>query len=360
MTRIHALGIANSYYASLPPFVWYPLAHKILTIPGVLYAGYEWWVRDLIFAVCALPAMMFMLERWRSRGTESVPWRARLHEWRFEILAASLFASYLAAPMNMRSTTLIYHRFLAPAWILAVLTAATRTRSAPPWRLPRLLAAVAPFVPLFTCWPSFVDSDRLYTDLDEATAHMEKRSTYLVLELGPRDNSLLYQPVTAGGHVVALLGGRASFDFTQSPQSPVTQRDNVQWVEIFRRIDGRPYRVIPERTRPEAVSIHPTSRTSDPSVANVVTAALAHRRSHLRASCIAPESGTVLESVSPPSAGRLAGRTFAEKPHPKTLRQLALAVMDKREPPPRASALYRRRKRRKGRLPNRAFPTRYP
>ena len=50
-TRASALSHPTREHAGLPAYVWYGLGHKLSTVPGVLYAGYEWWVRDSIFVV---------------------------------------------------------------------------------------------------------------------------------------------------------------------------------------------------------------------------------------------------------------------------------------------------------------------
>jgi hypothetical protein len=283
---------ASSYHTSLPAFYYYPLAHKLVTLPGALFAGYEWWVRDLIFALSATPAVLFAFERWRHRSGETFARRnasgrgASTRAWayanRFELLAAALMVGYFAAPTNMRSTTLIYHRFAAPAWVLFVVTAATRTGAEqhggapsaldPPWALPRLLAAVVPFVQLLPSWPAFFDSDRVYRELDDVIHHMSPNSSYIVLELGPTAKNLLYQPLTGGGHVVAELGGRAFFDYTTSPQAPVTQRVDQQWLEEFGRIDGHSYRFMPSHDfhRFRYAILH----TTDERLAIVATAAM--------------------------------------------------------------------------------------
>jgi hypothetical protein len=272
VSRIIATRLTNAYHAKLHSFDWYPFGHKLLTIPGVLYAGYEEWVRDLIFVVCFVPTVLFAIERWNARTPKVRTLRDWLHDFRFEILSASLLFSYFVAPLNMRGTTLIYHRFLAPAWILLTVSACSRVRPERPMRVARLLAAFVPIAPLLTSWERFVDSSRTYTDLDAAIAHMEPGTTYIVEELGPTKSYDLYQPVTGGGHIVAVLGGRGFFDFTRSEASPVYQRLDKQWSESFERMDGHPYRFIPEfdLKRFRYVVLH----TKDVNIANVAALAL--------------------------------------------------------------------------------------
>jgi len=325
--RFTALKIQNAHAASLPTFAWYSLWHKIWTLPGVIYGGYEWQVRDLIFAVCAVPIVMFAIERWRNRShTERTP-RDWLFHFRFELVGAGLLLGYFAAPVNLGPTTLVYHRFLAPAWALFVLTAATRVRLEAPWRLPRILAAFVPFVPILTSWPRFVDSDRTYKQLDEIIDHMDKGSTYLVLELGPTNDYWLYSPITGMGHIVARLGGRGLYDSTDSLASPVHLRSDRAWTHIYERLDMHSYRFMPpfDLTRFRYVILH----TTDWSVDAVVSKAIEpEARFVFRAG-----EWTLMEStlpLVPPNAPD----ALVPLPHPLTLRKRALAAAEKMQQAP--------------------------
>jgi hypothetical protein len=231
--------------SDLPAIVYYGLDHKLLGIPAVLYAGNEHWVRNAIFVACLVPLVLFGIERWRTREHLSLSRPEWLHHFRFEILAAWLVIGYFAAPANLSTTTLIFHRFLPPAWAILTVAAAARRPLAAPWRLPRLLAAFMPLAPVLIGWPRFVYSDQVYKDLDEAIAHMQRNSSYVALELGPENKYWLFSPVTGGGHVVAALGGRGFFDFSESPASPVMLRRDIIWTHIFNRLDAHSYRLYP-------------------------------------------------------------------------------------------------------------------
>jgi hypothetical protein len=312
----------------LPDFAWYSLWHKIITVPGVLYAGYEWWVRDLIFLACAIPTFLFGLERWRTRAPESRTraWRDWVHHYRFELLAASLMVGYFAAPVNMRSTTLIYHRFMPPAWAIMTIAIARRERSArAAWRLPRMLAAIIPVVPILTSWPRFVDSDRVYTDLDAAIDHMDTGKSYLVLELGPMTGYSLYTPVTGVGHIVARLGGRGFFDFSESPAAPVILRRAAFWTHIFERIDAHSYRMYPayDLTHFKYAILH----TPDPAIATVVMLAM-RPEAHF---VFSQGEWTVVES-SLPQVPLDSPDELPPSPHPLSLRKRTLQTMQELEP----------------------------
>jgi hypothetical protein len=236
---------ASSHGSRLPPFLWQGPWKKLTLLPGVVYSGHEAWVRGLIFGACLFPMGMFALERWRNRTPRAATWRERLHHFRFEILAGWLIVGYFAAPENMRSTTLIYQRFMAPAWAILTVTLAARSVQGAPWRLPRLLTALMPLAPLLTSWPRFQYSDEVYRDLDACIDHMAGNSTYAVLELGPTNDYWLFGPITGGGHIVARLGGRGFFDFTESPASPVRLKRKIIWTRSYERMDSHSYRMYP-------------------------------------------------------------------------------------------------------------------
>ncbi len=333
LTRELGWRLATFHGSSLPAFAWYTPWHKIWTLPGAIYGGYEWQVRDLMFVVCGAPAVLFAIERWkhRSRATRSL--RESMFHFRFEIIAAGLLLGYFAAPVNMGPTTLIYHRFIAPAWALFVLTAATRVKLATPWRLPRMLAVIVPLVPLLTSWSRFVDSDRVYTQLDHAIDHMDTGSSYLVLELGPVNGYWLYSPATAAGHIVAKLGGRSLFDGTDSLASPVHMRADRAWTHIYERVDMHVYRLMPpfDLTYFRYVILH----TPDASIEAVISKAMEPDAR------LVVRSGewTVMESTLP-RVPQNTPDTLVPLPHPLTLRKRALATGDKMErgledsPPP--------------------------
>jgi hypothetical protein len=306
----------------LPDFVWHPLSQKITSLPGILYAGHEAWVRTLIFGVCAIPTFMFAFERWRNRTPQARTWREQLHHYRFEILAGWLMVGYFAAPTNMSSTTIIYQRFAPPAWAILTVSLGARHLNGTPWRLPRLLAALMPLAPLLTSWPRFQYSDQVYRDLDAVIEHMDKKSTYVVLELGPTNDYWLFGPVTGGGHVVAKLGGRGFFDFTESPASPVLLRREIIWTHSFERMDSRAYRMFPSYDF--GLYHYAILHSSD------------DNRARLMAMALEPEGRlvfhqgewTLVESTLPQVPLDSPDQP-TPKPRPQTLKERALAILEK-------------------------------
>jgi hypothetical protein len=217
--------------------LFHPISHKLWIVSGVLFGGFEPYVRNLMMLLAVAPVALFGLQRARSSPPQGARFAERLRRWRFEIIALGLVFLYLIAPCNVKASTLVYHRFLPPAWALVAVSAAARTRGTSRF-LPRLLCAVLPVASLLIAWPSFVDSNRVYTDLEAVMVHMVPGTAILAANYSPDQGNRLWNPGVASGYVVAEHGGRAMFDYTQSPISVLTQRPEKVWVDAFLRMDG--------------------------------------------------------------------------------------------------------------------------
>ena len=240
----YAWHVAGPLHIRSIPLVFHTFEHKLIGVPGVLFGGYEPYVRNLMMLLTGAPLILFAIERWRVPNERGRTIARRLHAWRFELLAALLFVMYFAAPMNIKSTTLVYHRFLPPAWAVLAVCVAANTPMARP--LTRALCAVAPVASLLISWPTFVDSDRIYSDIDDLIPYVEPGSALVAFNLGPSPPHRLWSPVVALGHVMAVRGGRELFDYTQSTISPVAQRPAKQWPDAVHRLDGHPYAMRPD------------------------------------------------------------------------------------------------------------------
>jgi len=240
----YAWRSAGPRLVATAPFTFYEYSWKLESLPGVLFGGYEPYVRNTMMGLALAPVVFFAVDRLRHRTADRLSWSRRVHRWRFELMGLILFIIYLLAPATIKSTTLVYHRFLPPAWsILAVSAAAGSGSLVPPLR--RMLCAAVPVGSLLIAWPTFVDSNRIYTDLEAIITHIEPGSAVMVLNFGPNRSHRLWDPVVAMGHIVALRGGRALYDYTQSPVSPVFQRPEKQWVEPQHRLEN-PYEMRPD------------------------------------------------------------------------------------------------------------------
>jgi hypothetical protein len=242
----YAWHYAGPRNVRMPLFSFSDVGSKVTTAPAVLFGGYEPWVRNALLALALAPVVLFGTQRPRPGPvTETIA--QRVHAWRFEAIACALVLVYVVAPASVRSTTLVYHRFLPPAWaLLAVCCAARPGRSpAPAPRLIPLMCGVLPVASLLAAWPVFADSDRMYSDLEVVMKAMEPGAAVAALNLGPDPDNRLWNPVAAMGHVVAEHGGRALFDYTQSPISPVAQRPEKEWADVTDRMSRDPASIRP-------------------------------------------------------------------------------------------------------------------
>jgi hypothetical protein len=271
--KAYASRVEGPRAVTTPPYRLTSVLYKLETIPGVLFGGYDVYIRNLVMALALAPVVLFAIKRVQRREPSEGTLSLRIHRWRFEWLAVVLFGVFLAAPITVRTTTLVYHRFLPPVWSLVAICAAARGAGAAARPLARALCTIVPVASLLIAWPSFADSDRVYRDLDAVMAPMQPGAAVMTLDLGPGPpRPRLWSPVNAMGHIVAVLGGRSLYDYTISPVSPVAQRPNKQWTEPADRMAHDPFRMRPDwdlaRFRYLLIA------TPKPSLAAAVTVAL--------------------------------------------------------------------------------------
>ncbi len=232
----HAGPMNKSTY----PFTFDPLEHKVEAIPGVIYGGFEVYVRNLMFVLGFVACALFALDRWRASERAKRTWMERLHHWRFEIFAGALFAVYLLAPASIKSTTLVYHRFLPAAWAVFAVCVGAHTRGQI-GRIAPLVCVALPIASLLIAWPTFADSDEVFSDLAELTKQIEPGNAVFSLNAGPDLRHRLWSPQIAMGQIVAEKGGRSLFDYTNSPVSPVSQRPEKQLAQPLDRMQHDPF-----------------------------------------------------------------------------------------------------------------------
>jgi hypothetical protein len=242
----YAWRVAGPRSFDAAPYAFVSLQYKLKSIPGILFGGFELYIRNLMMALAAVPVVLFAIARFDRRELREMTFFERIHRWRFELLALLLFLVFVAAPMTMRTTTLVYHRFLPPVWSLVAICAASHGAGAAARPLARGLCAIVPIASLLIAWPSFADSDRVYSNLDTVMAPMQPGTTVMTLNLGPNPACRMWSPMNAMGHIVAVNGGRSLFDYSFSPVSPVAQRANKQWVEPIDRMERDAFQLRPD------------------------------------------------------------------------------------------------------------------
>lgn len=233
------------------PTLWGSELHRVAIIPGLVSAGFEMWVRHLVFALAVLSVALFLAGRvkaWRERSSAPArSWRERLIDNRFELLTAALIVAYFAFPMSLHGATLVYHRFLPPAWAIGVLAAARPIAGAEgPHRLAPAAAVTTSLAALLVAIPVFLDADTCFRDLDTVIAPMEMGQAVMEVELGPTPPNRLFSPTTAEGRAVTLKGGRSFFDYTLSHISAAYMKPEYHLPYTYKRLGENAFLFRPE------------------------------------------------------------------------------------------------------------------
>jgi hypothetical protein len=227
------------------PTTFMSLSHKIVTLPGALLGGHEVELSYTVFGLGA--AALAILIGLRIKGRTKIGWSPRklVHHFRFEILAAILFSAYLAMPYTMSNgATLIYHRFLPPAYALFALSIAPRRGGALP-RFAKLLPAAMPLGSLLIAAPEFADSDRAYRELDVLLPQIAKGSAVAELELGSDQPGRIFSMASGGARVLPERGGRLLYSLTDSPIAIAQMPVKYQWNESLQRCIFESYELRP-------------------------------------------------------------------------------------------------------------------
>jgi hypothetical protein len=207
------------------------LVHKLKILSGVLFSGFEDWVRHLLMGLGLIAIIASAIIRYRRRlpALAGRGWRLQraLYPYRFALCALMFLIAYFRVPMIVDGATLVYHRFLPLTWIFLVLAVSVpRSVSAP--RLFNYAPWAFPIGTLIINIPQFLEADRLYYGFHELTMKVEVGSPVALTVLSPR-GSEIFAVSTLIGHTVAVRGGRSQFDCTQSTISPVYVRERCDW-----------------------------------------------------------------------------------------------------------------------------------
>ena len=230
------------------PTLFMPTLLKFSGMPGVLYGAYGQSGENRVLFGLALFAMIALAaQRWRDHkasGTK-IPsqWQARLHAYRFEIFAACCFAAYVGYPVTLNGATLVYHRFLPPAFAVAAIVVSPRKLADPRtpflgpriYRLAAFMAAIIPLASLLIVWPAFADQGRNYRDVGKLIPFIAKGSAIAAIASDTTDNHGFVRP-TMAIRAVADRGGRMLYSFSESPIAPVMIDKRWEWAEPIERI----------------------------------------------------------------------------------------------------------------------------
>ncbi|HEY2515290.1 MAG TPA: hypothetical protein VGI39_30695 [Polyangiaceae bacterium] len=248
-----AVLVSRSPLNAKGPLAFASLGHKASIVTGMLFPGQGPWVRAGADALVAVPIVWLFVLRLRIPGGkgEPLPRKARIYERRFSVFLAVLFAGYVLFPDNFLGAHLLYHRFLPPAFALALVLLAPPREAAKlpgsleedrPDVLPRYphgslpwIALAAPLASLCVTGPTMMQSDALYRDFEWLLSGVERGSAIAVIDTEDRPGDLL-RGRELQGHAVALAGGRSFFDYTQSPIAPAVLAAGSRWNESTERL----------------------------------------------------------------------------------------------------------------------------
>jgi len=205
-------------------------AARLLDVPGVLFGSIEWPVRYGAFALYGVAVAAFLVARRRARRGAGA---------RFVAVGAAWTLLYLAMPLALGGSTLLYQRFL-PLALAVLLVAAAPPADAPLRPLAPFLAATVPVATLLVALPSFGTADRVFRELDAILAQVAPCSAVAQLDLTPQAPSAVAPIPGAAARVLAARGGRLLFSFTDAPTSPVTVPPAHQWNEPVLRMTRDP------------------------------------------------------------------------------------------------------------------------
>jgi len=223
-----------------PPMAFTPFWQKISFLPNVLFGSHDLPAQLMLLGLSLAAVGVLLAARIRSKETAAEPAgpNARLLErlqrfvlrYRFEGTALAFLAAFVVFPFQWNGATLVYERFVGPAWALFVITAAPR---GPAPRIAKLAAAVLPLGILLLSWPQFVDADRTFTNLDRVITEIPKNSSVALVSVDrPVFRTRVYSASVGPARTVADRGGRMALSLTISPLSPVQIRPEYRWDEF--------------------------------------------------------------------------------------------------------------------------------
>jgi hypothetical protein len=250
-----ALAIGHQIYSTrfftgaaiiLPPSFPSPW-QKLLSVPTVLFGSHDLIVRLTLTGLSVLALALLVYARVRPKkpaagdvlvavGGER-PRLARVQafllRYRYELTGFGFLTLYFVMPFNWRGATILYERFLGPAWALFVICAAPRSDTP---RLAKLVGSVVPIGILLVSWPQFADADATFRNLDVIIAAIPKNSSVALAVLDrPIYRTRVYSASVGPARTVAERGGRFGLSLAMSPIAPVQVRPQYRWDEFDRR-----------------------------------------------------------------------------------------------------------------------------
>lgn len=250
--------------------LWHSPARKLADLVAHL-AGAHGTITEATLGLLIFITGALWLSSRRPRPAAGPPagLRARLEHHRFALLAAVLFALYVAAPYSVNFGAFLYVRFLAPAFALvAVLAAPPPDERGALVVAPAIALLVAPVVAALPQLSAAAEQTRA---LDPLIAQVAPDRSVAVLHFGKFDHRLLFDPTALGNRVLAERGGRELTSFAEYPIAPVVITPELRWDSIVLRVSAKSGSLQPatDLTRIEWVLVH----VHDPALAPLIVRA---------------------------------------------------------------------------------------
>jgi len=220
-----------------PPMQFTPLLTKLSFVPNVIFGSHDLPAQLMLFGLSLTALAAFVVARVRAKEPHEVAAAgsfvqrasAFVLRHRFEGTALAFLVGFVAMPFQWNGATMVYERFLGPAWAIGVICCAPRG-DAP--RVGRLASAVLPIGILLLAWPQFLDADRTYRDLDAIIARIPKKSSTALMSVDrPVFKTRVYSASVGPARAVADRGGRLGLSLAISPLSPIQIKQEYRWDE---------------------------------------------------------------------------------------------------------------------------------
>jgi hypothetical protein len=246
---LHQVWASRFYTGAIidVPTGFTPLWEKIKVSPNVLFGSHDFAAQLMLTGLSLLAMTLLLIARLRSNdealapsptsGTHTDHPLARaagfVLRYRFELTSFAFFIAYFVMPFNWRGATLLYERFMGPAWALLVICAGPRVATP---RLAKITGAVVPVAVLLVSWPQFADANATFENLDAVIDAIPKNSAVALAVLDrPIFRTRIYSASVGPARTIAARGGRVGLSLLISPISPVQIDPAYRWDEFDRR-----------------------------------------------------------------------------------------------------------------------------
>jgi hypothetical protein len=245
------------------PLAWAPVFRKLYTVPDALFGGLEPEFVYSTTAIVVLALALLLVARYRAPAVPRPPGLRRfIRHYRFELFGLASFALYVGLPADLHAATLVYHRFVAPAYAMLVVCAGPRGAARGLRRTACFVASAAPVAALAGLFPLITDVSNTAGNLDVLMAEMQQDAAVAVVGLGPRSRELRNSAIASmGARVLTKRGGRLLFAFMVSPIAPVIYDPKYDWDEPVHRtlLDHYAFRPAHDFKRFRYALVHSTS-----------------------------------------------------------------------------------------------------